>query len=594
MPNNVIRFAALLAFLLLGACGGGGPTTPPGVFVAPKTALDLPMGAGFDVHVTRLPALETVVLTLDGDGDPGTKGDAHVIAGPLMASLTGEIETWVSTEGVPAGEHRLLAVRFGTTHVLAMAAPRVDLARLGWIVSVATPADERLLHARALGGGRVAVGGVYTGETTVFTASGPVTLPGKGGSNAFVGAFAGGGLVGVEAITGPEYDNPLDLAAAPDGGFSVAGFAFAGPVALGLPVHVPTAPAPGDRSIGFLGTYDRSAAPTGGVLSWGIASGGEAAESVQVTAVAHGPDGARWVALHSWGNLSVGGRDTTLLVPGGGAAIARLGETGVAEGPFVTLAGDLRVVGLEFGAHGQLFVAGTCWQTVTFGPEHVADGGFDGKGFLARYDATGTCTGLLTPTGGTGPSSFNDMAIGADGVVYLAGGSEAPVAFGGARIDTVPGGMDGFVLAVSSDLVPLWARAWTWWLQPMSSDYAQVICEGVTALPGGGCALAGATTEGANIGGVLVGKGQSDFQDAAVARYGPDGALQWVLIVGGEDVQTVGRIDADAEGNLLIPGGTRGTLTLTDRDGPTSFVFGGGGGFDAFLLRLDPDGRVAR
>jgi hypothetical protein len=186
---------------------------------------------------------------------------------------------------------------------------------------------------------------------------------------------------------------------------------------------------------------------------------------------------------------------------------------------------------------------------------------------------------------------MREMAVGPDGV-FVVGDAVGTTTFDGVTIDVQAGGVDGFVLALDADLRPRWARQWRWWRVP-NIGIPLVECRGVAALADGGCAVTGATRAGADIEHERVGSGGYSAEDGAVARYAADGDLVWVLGLHGTDDQSLDRVAVDAEGCLLIPGSSQGAMQFRDRDGTVELV----NGFDpsspdAFLLRLDPDGRL--
>lgn len=589
-PARRVRVGALLVVLTLGllplgACGGG--ATPGGAwFMEPVEVLSLPMGASFPFRLAELPPKATVGLLLDSDGDLATPKDTYPLRGKFHASESGDAFGSVSTDGVPPGTHRLLAVNSSTGELLARADQRVILVARGRLTWFASASDEFVRFALPLPSGRVALAGQVTGATASGPASGPTVVP----EDAFTAVLDGPNLVAVQHISGASEQGLTDLAVSPTGLFSVAGTAAFGLPIFGGPTSTPPVPIDADRS-GFTATYDDDGDAATALLTWGFSLPGVPPQDVEATAVTHAADGARWLALRIDSNVYVGGEAVPPPGPAGGAVVVRLTNQNRAAAPFVTLVGVAEIHALRFDAQGHLFVAGTAEGPVRFGSAVPVDA-FTGGAFVARYDTAGNCLGVLTRTTGTGSTTADDLALGADGSLYVVGRAHGVSTFGDVVLAPAIGGADGYVLALTSDLVPRWARRWTWSRDPANPDFVEVRCSGVVALAGGGCAVVGSTQDEADVGGVRIGDDLPNLGDGAVARYDADGELLWVLRLGGPDEQRVEGLAVDANGCLLIPGSSVGPLVLTDRDGivtrpsvyPTSA--------DGFLLTLDPDGRV--
>lgn len=80
-------------------------------------------------------------------------------------------------------------------------------------------------------------------------------------------------------------------------------------------------------------------------------------------------------------------------------------------------------------------------------------------------------------------------------------------------------------------------------------------------------------------------------RDAFVAKYTPDGALLWARGLGGAGDDFGHSVALDAAGNVYLAGWFQGTADFDP--GPGTLNLTSAGGFDAFVLRLDPAGNLA-
>ena len=93
----------------------------------------------------------------------------------------------------------------------------------------------------------------------------------------------------------------------------------------------------------------------------------------------------------------------------------------------------------------------------------------------------------------------------------------------------------------------------------------------------------------ARVEGFAFGDGLGVQNDSAVARYAPDGTLEWLVALEGDGDQYAMDVALDRDGSLLVAGATFGSpIRFTDRDGVVTERGTSGG----FLLRLDVDGRI--
>jgi hypothetical protein len=224
--------------------------------------------------------------------------------------------------------------------------------------------------------------------------------------------------------------------------------------------------------------------------------------------------------------------------------------------------------GIAVATDGHVVVAGTSyeeWGT----PLRAHASGADA--FIARLDASG---GLLWVTflGGAGDDDANDVAVGADGTIHVAGRSAA--AWGTPVHPFAGGAADAFVAQLSPDGTLLWST----FLGGTGEDAASSLVVG----PGSIAHVAGTSVAGW---GTPVAPFAGGGGDAWTATLGPTGMLEWHTFVGGsgaEDARDIAR----AQGDGLILGGRASAAWGAPIRG-----FSGGGG-DGFVVRLDPRGAL--
>ncbi|MGD8414140.1 MAG: T9SS type A sorting domain-containing protein [Candidatus Latescibacterota bacterium] len=178
--------------------------------------------------------------------------------------------------------------------------------------------------------------------------------------------------------------------------------------------------------------------------------------------------------------------------------------------------------------------------------------------------------------GSDGKTCDEGLAIACDdrGNVFVTGFFEGPVDFGGGTI-VGEGFADAFVLKLDAGGAHVWSHGFG-----SSGQYAKGC--GVAAGTDGSVVVTGKFGGEVDFGGgALAARGGSD---AFVARYGADGAHEWSVRLGGDDIDEGTGVALDGDGNVLLIGQFRGTAD-----------FGGGpvtsaGDHDLFLVKLAANG----
>lgn len=199
------------------------------------------------------------------------------------------------------------------------------------------------------------------------------------------------------------------------------------------------------------------------------------------------------------------------------------------------------------------------------------------------------------PAGVGAPWATTAVGAGGDWSTAVAGGSSSssvvvgnlgsPAATFGAFTLTRAGasGTDAFITAITERGAFRWATR----VGGAGSDEAT----GVAALPDGSSVMVGKFAGSATFGSVtLMGGGASTGWDAFIAKVTPAGSVAWAIPgTTGSGGQKAGArsVAALADGSAIVVGEFNGVVTL----GATTLT--STGGWDAFIARVMPDGRVA-
>lgn len=233
--------------------------------------------------------------------------------------------------------------------------------------------------------------------------------------------------------------------------------------------------------------------------------------------------------------------------------------------------GDDAAFGVAVDAVDNAYVTGYFRYAATFGAFTLTGPGLS-VGYVAKYNPQGVCQWAvpLVQQGGNGYS----LAVDANGDVVLAGTFTSQTAqFGATTLQMVGVNENGFVAKLSGQGVWRWAvrtgsRAGNLVLDPVGNVYCAGNFGGTTAF--------GPFTVATNGG-----------QDGFVGKLDPAGNWLWVKNAGGPGYDYGAGVGVDYAGNVFVAGGfgvpsaTFGARTIPNR---------GGGNFDAYVAKLDPNG----
>lgn len=250
--------------------------------------------------------------------------------------------------------------------------------------------------------------------------------------------------------------------------------------------------------------------------------------------------------------------------------VQQIGITG--EGPAydvsIDAAGAATVVGVF--SRSATFGTGDNQQTLT------ATGGSDV--FIARYTTDGMLE-WVRQAGGSGNAVGRDVAVEPGGTATITGRFDGAVTFGAGSDQvtlTSDGSDDVFVARYRANGTLEWARQ-AGGDQDDVGDGVAVDSAGFATVTG---SIAGTATFGNNS---LTSRG---FVDAFIARYRPDGTVDWVRQAGGTDYDTGSSVAVDSSGAATVVGDFSGSATFGVGGSETTLD----GLNDLFIARYRPDG----
>lgn len=370
---------------------------------------------------------------------------------------------------------------------------------------------------------------------------------------------------------GPEWQEPFDVTAFPDGSMVAVG-QFEGSMTVGG-VQL--------TSVGRSDVFAIRLAPDGSV-AWAASAGGTGDDvALGVTAL---PDGSVVVTGHFAGTATFG---ETILTSAGGRDIfiARIGPDGAWQ--WATRGGGSsdEIGGrIATAPDGSVLAIGTFFGVATFGDISLTSAGASDV-FLARVAADGTWMSA-TRAGGDGTEFAGDLVVLSDGSAIVVGSFSGVANFGGAGAvaATASGQRDVFVAKVAVDGNNLtWTRV-TRAGGANPSDVAEA--RAVAAVGSDGTVLVAGEFEGSATFGAHPMVTSAGGRDVFVARIRPDGSWDWVASGGGatHDEDVVG-IAVRSDGSGVVVGGLReGSATFGDETVSTESYS------DAFVASITASG----
>ncbi|MHC4663646.1 MAG: RCC1 domain-containing protein, partial [Planctomycetota bacterium] len=333
-------------------------------------------------------------------------------------------------------------------------------------------------------------------------------------------------------------------------------------------------------------------------LAWakraGSSSGDDTGKDMAVL-----PDGSVLVTGQCRSSAMFGqGDDNQTVLSTGGIFIAKYNPDGTLNWAKRT-SGNVNNVGYGISAFsdGSSVVTGSFRFTTTFGPTEgnqtalTAAGGSDI--FVAKYNADGTLNWAKRAGAVLGTSEGCDVAALPDGSALVTGVFACSTTFGNASEGlevtlTADGQEDIFIAKYNADGTLAWVK---------QAGGPDLDCGyGLFALSDGSAMVTGSfggpTSTSATFGNSAEGGNQSDLtssgvHDIFIARYNPDGTLNWAKSAGGSSSDYSYAISAFPDNSAIITGTIFTSATFNGSTTLTS-----NGGVDVFVAKYDGAGNL--
>ncbi len=351
----------------------------------------------------------------------------------------------------------------------------------------------------------------------------------------------------------------------PDGSTVVTG-SFSGTATFGGT----TLTSAGDHDI-FVTRINRD-----GTHAWAVRAGGSQYDvGFSLTAA---PDGGLiFSAIFTGTQATFGSRQVT----GAGGADVAVAEMDPSTGAFLWVTtgggtGNDYLYRIRALPDGSFITVGSHQLTATFGSTTLPTSLGAGDLFAARINADGSFRWAKRLGGSVNFDDLFGLWLFPDGTFAASGYIRDSATFGGTTLAPNGGsGADVLVLKMDADGNVLWARRAG---GPGTDDFGY----GLSGFPDGSMLVVGYFSGTADFGSFT--RTSAGGTDAFVAKYSPDGAVQWVRTGGGTGADEVRDVVARADGSALIAG----TFASTFQFGAISLTSAGNS--DVFAAVLDDDG----
>jgi hypothetical protein len=381
-----------------------------------------------------------------------------------------------------------------------------------------------------VGDSTIAIGGFFEGEAT-FGPGDPneTVLNSAGGSgDVCVASYdLDGALIWATGAGGVGLDGANDIAALPDGSLFATGV-FEDSAVFGEAEAEETTLVDGGDWDCFVARFESD-----GLLTWAVSAGGDAYASGQGIDVLD---------------------DETTLVVGAFEGTATFGQGEVNETTLVAV-GTHDMFLARFDPAGELV-----WATQAEGLDFVT-----AWAVLVIEDGSAIVTGEFMDTATFGAGEPNETILD-DGVGFY----------------------DLFIAKYDPDGQLVWAKQ-------TEGDY-EVSGRGVSALTDGSSLVTGFVWDTATFGPgelneTVLTTADGDSSDPFVAKYNPDGTLDWAVKADGSGGDFAVDIAALADGSSLVTGAFREGITFGPGE-PNETYLVSMGADDGFIARYDPDGSL--
>ncbi|MBI3500949.1 MAG: T9SS type A sorting domain-containing protein [Bacteroidetes bacterium] len=228
------------------------------------------------------------------------------------------------------------------------------------------------------------------------------------------------------------------------------------------------------------------------------------------------------------------------------------------------LAGNVYLAGYTADTTASIFASSGAFQGVY--------GGGTDDAFLVKFDAAGNRL-WSTYYGGSGTDYGYALSTDVNGNVYLAGYTNSPagIAAGGFQ-NTIGGGYDAFLVKFDANGNRLWS---TYFGGTANESSGASTGEGLATDAGGNVILTGVTASPNGIASGGFQNTYGGANDAFVAKFNAGGNLLWSTYYGGTSAEQPYDASADMAGNIYVAGATQSTTNISS-PGAFQTGYGGG------------------
>ena len=243
---------------------------------------------------------------------------------------------------------------------------------------------------------------------------------------------------------------------------------------------------------------------------------------------------------------------------------------------------DDRALGVCVDKDDNVIITGTFWSSLTVGPYYL-QGSADSP-FIVKYNSSGTLLWAVTG-GGNGDDHGFDMVTDNAGDIYLTGFLSTH--YGPPTCTATFGSLPSFSYSDSIAFIAKLSATGTWqWVHTF--DGADVQRDNDIAIDNsGGLYVVGGFHGQNQYFGPIPLSSNNNSRDIFVVKYDLNGNFQWVNQVGGYADDRANGITYSSDGFLYITGEFRAEIFF---DGDTLNNYGGPGGKDIFVAKMDQQG----
>lgn len=225
-------------------------------------------------------------------------------------------------------------------------------------------------------------------------------------------------------------------------------------------------------------------------------------------------------------------------------------------------------------ANGNVFVTGQFVNDFTFNDNTVSSNGSDDV-FVAKLNANGTHAWLST-FGSTFGDIGRGLALDGNGNCYVTGNARGVSTIGTVTLTAPGNNYDAFLVKYNNSGVAQWAQS----IGGTNSDYAY----GLSADAAGNTYMVGFFHNSITIGATELVANGTLYSDAFVAKFDNTGNAQWAKKIGAEGSDGAYGVTNDTEGNAYVVGDFNSNISI----GGTGLFSAGSS--DGFVTKLDTDG----